>query len=369
MTESTPGRRRPSTGPTLADVAAHAGLSPATVSRVLADNYPVSRSARQRVMNAVRELNYSANTHARALAAGARSKTIAFILADVRGQSFADAAHGVEREAAKQGWLSLIGTTQGDPDRELALVQLMREQRAGAVVLIGGIMEDAADYRQKLTELARSLHAAGSLLVLCGRPSLGDDVPAAVIEYDNENGAYALTSHLLSQGHRRILFLAGPERQSTSNERLAGHRRALSDFGVPDAPELVEHGVFTRASGYQSMRRAVAAGTDFTAVFAATDVVAAGVYAAAAEHGLTIPDDLSVVGYDDVELAQDLRPRLTTVHVPYEDLGRTAAQIAVDDQHLQPGWTGDHRLFKTHVVIRSSVTRPESPRQVDGNRG
>ena len=113
------------------------------------------------------------------------------------------------------------------------------------------------------------------------------------------------------------------------------------------------------------MRRRLTSGADFTAVFAATDVVAAGVYAAAAEHRLTIPDDLSVVGYDDVELAQDLRPRLTTVHVPYEDLGRTAAQIAVDDQHLQPGWTGDYRLFKTHVVIRNSVRRPESPGQRD----
>lgn len=274
--EGTVGSRKLPSAPTLADVAAHAGVSSATVSRVLADNYPVSRSARQRVQRSIRELNYSANTHARALA-GVRSKTIAFILADVRGQSFADAAHGVEQEAAQRGWLSLIGTTQGDPARELALVQLMREQRAGAVILIGGITDDADDYRKKMTGLAHSLHAAGSLLVLCGRPPLGEGVPAAVIEYDNENGAYALTSHLLSQGHRRILFLAGPEGQSTSTERLAGHRRALLDFAIPDSPELVEHGVFTRAPGYRLTKRRLAAGQDFTAVFAATDVMAAGV--------------------------------------------------------------------------------------------
>ncbi|WP_327635921.1 LacI family transcriptional regulator [Kribbella sp. NBC_00482] len=357
-TSSTPrsSNRKSSSSPTLADVAAHAGVSPATVSRVLAGNYPVSRSANQRVLRSIRELNYSANTHARALA-GVQTKTIAFILADVRGQSFADAAHGVEQEASRRGWLSLIGTTQGDSERELALVQLMREQRAGAVILIGGVTNEAADYRAKMTDLARSLHSAGSLLVLCGRPPLGDDVPTAVIEYDNEQGAYAMTSHLLSQGHRRTLFLAGPERQSTSMQRLAGHRRALRDFGVPDAPELVEHGVFTRASGYQLTKNRLAAGQDFTAVFAATDVVAAGVYAAAAEFDLRVPEDLSVVGYDDVELAQDLRPRLTSVHVPYEELGRAAAKIALDSQHQQPNWTGAHRLFTTHVVVRNSVTR------------
>ena len=113
-----PTAQHPGGGPprrlaTLGDVATHAGVSPATVSRVLAGNYPVSRSARQRVLRSIRELNYVANTHARALA-GVQTKTIAFVLADVRGPSFAEAAHGVEQEAAKLGWLCLIGTTQGD---------------------------------------------------------------------------------------------------------------------------------------------------------------------------------------------------------------------------------------------------------------
>jgi LacI family transcriptional regulator len=187
---ASPGsRRKSSTAATLGDVATHAGVSPATVSRVLAGNYPVSRSARQRVLRSIRELNYVANTHARALA-GVQTKTIAFVLADVRGPSFAEAAHGVEQEAAKLGWLCLIGTTQGDRERELAIVRLMREQRAGAVVLIGGVA-DADDYDEQMTELAHSLRAAGSLLVLCGRPPLAKGVPAAVIGYDNEEGAYA----------------------------------------------------------------------------------------------------------------------------------------------------------------------------------
>jgi len=348
-------RRKSSNAATLGDVATHAGVSPATVSRVLAGNYPVSRSARQRVLRSIRELNYVANTHARALA-GVQTKTIAFVLADVRGPSFAEAAHGVEQEAARLGWLCLIGTTQGDRERELAIVRLMREQRAGAVVLIGGVA-DADDYNEQMTELAYSLRAAGSLLVLCGRPPLAPGVPAAVIGYDNEEGAYAITSHVLAQGHRRILFLGGEERHTTSLGRLEGYSRALKTFGVEFDPSLVEHGVFTRASGYQLTKKRLAGARDFTAVFAATDVMAAGVYAAVNEAGLSVPDDISIVGYDDIELAQDLRPRMTSVHVPYEELGRTAAKVAADEDHQREDWPGLQVTLKTHVVVRDSVAR------------
>jgi len=337
---------------TLSDVAAHAGVSAATVSRVLADNYPVSRSARQRVQRAIRELNYVANTHARALA-GVKTNTVAFVLNDVRGQSFADAAHGVEQEAAQRGWLCLIGCTHGDPARELAIVQLMREQRAGAVILIGGIVDDEA-YRSTMAEIAHSLRSVGSMLVLCGRPPLGDGVPAAVIEYDNEGGAYAMTSYLLSHGHRRILYLGGEATHTTSIGRLAGFHRAMADFGVDVDPGLVEHGTFTRASGYHLARQRLRGDRDFTAVFAETDIMAAGVYTAAAEAGLRVPEDVSIVGYDDVELAQDLRPRLTTVRVPYEELGRAAVRLALDDQ---ADGGERHVTLGTHVVVRESVAR------------
>jgi LacI family transcriptional regulator len=350
---------RPRTGTgrptTLRDVAAHAGVSAATVSRVLAGNYPVSRSARQRVLRAIRELSYVANTHARALA-GVKTNTVAFVLKDIRGPSFADAAHGVEEEAARRGWLSLIACTQGDQARELAVVQLMREQRAGAVILIGSVVDDD-NYRVRMTEIAHSLRAVGSVLVLCGRPPLGNDVPTLVIEYDNEGGAYAVTSHLLSQGHRRILYLGGEAAYTTSIGRLAGYRRAIADFGVDIDADLIHHGTFSRASGYQLAQRSLRAKAAFTAVFAETDIMAAGVYAAIADAGLRVPEDISVVGYDDIELAQDLRPRLTTVHVPYEALGRTAVRLAIDgDEHRDTG-NGQHVVLGTHVVVRESVAR------------
>jgi LacI family transcriptional regulator len=307
---------------TIRDVAEHAGVSVATVSRVLAGNYPVAAKTRQRVQRSVRELNYVVNTHARALA-GVQTETIAFMLNDLRGPSFADAAHGVEQEAAARGRLCLICSTAGDPGREQAFLKLMREQRACAVIVIGGVRDDA-QYRESMAEMARSLQAVGSRLVLCGRPALGEGVPATVVEYDNEGGAYSITTHLLANGHRRILLLGGEETSTTSMGRLAGYRRALADFGVPADPGLIDGRGFERRDGFEAVRRRLERGVDFTAVFAMTDMSATGALAAFDEAGVRVPEDVSLVGYDDIELAADLRPKLTTVHVPYEELGRTA---------------------------------------------
>ncbi|HEV7965305.1 MAG TPA: LacI family DNA-binding transcriptional regulator [Actinoplanes sp.] len=344
---------------TIRDVALRADVSMATVSRVLAGNYPVAAKTRQRVLRAVRELNYVVNTHARALA-GVRTETVAFVLNDVRGQSFSAAAYGVEREANNRGRLCLICTTDGDQDRELAFLHLMREQQASAVILIGGVRDDE-QYRTRYTEIAYALHAVGSRLVLCGRPPLGEDVPATTVEYDNEGGAYAITTHLLANGHRRILYLGGVLEHTTSAGRLLGYHRALEDFGVVADPTLIEHGEFTRISGYERTRAWLRQGAGrFTAIFAETDMVAAGALAALDDAGVRVPEDISLVGYDDIELASDLRPRLTTVHVPYEELGRTAVRLALDLKEGRSLAGQQHVVLGTHVVVRQSVARQRS---------
>jgi LacI family transcriptional regulator len=345
----------PSRATTLRDVAETAGVSVATVSRVLADNYPVATKTRQRVQRAVRELNYVVNTHARALA-GVKTETVAFVMNDVRGPSFADAAHGAEQEAARRGRLCLLCLTEGDPERELDFLRLMREQQAAAVIVIGGVRDDES-YRSRMTEFAHSLHNAGSRLVLCGRPSLGEGVPATVVEYDNEGGAYAATTHLLTNGHRRILYLGVQQRQTTAAGRLLGYRRALADFGVGAEPDLMMPADFSRVSGYERVRDRLNRGVDFTAVFAASDMCAAGALAGLNDAGVRVPDDVSLVGYDDIELTQDLRPKLTTVHVPYVELGRTAVRLALDLREGSATASDQHVVFGTHVVVRQSVAR------------
>ncbi|MEU1177816.1 LacI family DNA-binding transcriptional regulator [Streptomyces sp. NPDC005820] len=345
------GGERPST---IRDVAQRAGVSVATVSRTLAGNYPVSAATRKRVMAAVESLHYVVNVHAKALS-GQVAGPIALVLRDITGPSLAHVAAGVEQEAARRGRLSLVCATHGDPARENDLVQLMREQHAAAVVLVGGAVQDEA-YFQRMAEYARALDAAGSRLVLVGRPPLPTDLPVTVVDYDNRGGAFQAADHLFSQGHRRILFLGGDPGLSTGIQRREGHLHALRAHGVPYAEELDVPGLYTRVSGYRRTRDALKAGVEFTGVVAGTDMVALGALAALRDAGLDVPGDVSVVGFDDVPFAADLIPSLTSVRVPYEELGRTAVRLALERTERMTG--DDHVILSTQLVIRQSVRPP-----------
>nr|WP_279616876.1 LacI family DNA-binding transcriptional regulator [Streptomyces caeruleatus] len=338
------------------DVAAKAGVSVATVSRTLAGNYPVSAETRQRVMAAVDSLHYVVNVHAKALS-GRVAGPVALVLKDITGPSLAHVAAGVEEESGRRGRLSLVCSTKGDPKREDDLVQLMREQHAAAVILVGGTEPDDA-YHRRMAGYAKALHSAGSRLVLCGRPPLPWNAPVTVVDYDNRGGAFQATAHLLTAGHRRVLFLGGSLGFSSSDERRLGHRDALRAHGIPYDAALDIAGDYTRRSGYLRTREALRAQVAFTAVFAGADAVAVGALAALREAGLQIPRDVSLVGFDDVPFAADLTPSLTTVRVPYEELGRTAARLALD---RDDGPTSDdHVVLSTQLVIRDSVVRAKT---------
>jgi LacI family transcriptional regulator len=338
---------------TIRDVASAAGVSIATVSRVLAGSYGSAPDTRRRVMRAVEELDYVVNTHARALA-GISTKNIAMVLNSVVSPFYAHVAQAVESQAALEGRLCLISTTGSDLRRELAAVKLMLEEHAEAVILVGNVV-DNDEYRKRVTDYAHALAAAGSRLVLCGRPPIGAGVPAIVVEYDNTGGARAATSHLLSAGHRRILYVGHKAGYTTSEGRIAGYRDGLAAHGVPHDPALeVEAVTLDRSDGYRLMRdRLTALSPDglppaFTAVQAANDLVAAGARQALHEHGLRVPDDISLIGYDDLPPAADIG--LTTVHLPHDELGRTAVRLA-----LRGEGTEDHVVLGTHVVVRGSV--------------
>lgn len=335
---------------TIREVADLAGVSVATVSRILSGSYPASPATRARVMRAVKELDYVANAHARALA-GAPNKSVAIVLNSVISPHYAHVAQGVETQAAVEGRLCLIGTTGGDSERELAMVKFMREQHAEAVILVGNVVADER-YRERMSQYAHTLAAIGSRLVLCGRPPLGPDVPAVVIEYDHAGGAFAATSHLLSAGHRRILFLGSRPGYTTADGRRTGYRQALAAYKVPHDPALELEGTMEWHEGLRMVKERLAAGPrDFTAVFAVNDLIAGGAYRALAEHGLRVPDDVSMVGFDDLPPSLDLN--LTTVHLPHEEVGRTAVRLALE--HEARGGTFPHVTMGTHLVLRDSV--------------
>lgn len=349
--------RRVRKQPTIRDVASHAGVSIATVSRVLNGSHPTPESTRERVLTAVRDLDYVVNANARSLTIS--SGMVAMVVNDITSEYFMNIAAGVEEQVVGDGKLCLVCSTQREPIREMSVLDLMRQRGAEAVIIVGG-MAESPDHLARLAACAESMHRSGSALVLCGRHWIGPpESPVYVVQADVESGAFAATTHLLSAGHTRIGHLAGPPEYSSARLRADGYYRALTRYGIPIDPALVRVGAMTRRNGYDNAR-VLLEQTDVTAIFAANDLAAAGVLAAARELGRRVPEDLSVVGFDDIQLCEDLIPRLTTVHVPQRELGRVAARLATHrDNGTAPG---EQVILGTHIVVRDSVGPP--PRQV-----
>lgn len=337
---------------TLADVATRAGVSPATVSRVLNGNYPVAVRTKQRVLDAVRELNYVVNAHARALAAST-SDVLGVMVNNVADPFFGLLAGAVQAEAAGEDLLAVIGNTAGSPVEELRYIRLLLRQRARAVVLTGGHRDDP-DYLAELAALIEQAVAADTRIVLCGRPPIPGS-PAITLDFDNRRGARALTRYVLSLGHRRIGYVTGPAGYSTTKARLAGHTDALADAGLPVEPGLIRRGTFDRESGWSAAAALLAEPDPPTAIIAANDTVALGVLAAAREAGVAVPGELSVAGFDDLPFSLDTAPALTTVRLPLVAAGRRAGRIALGHEPLAPGTVAPVRA---ELIVRDSVAAP-----------
>ena len=332
----------------ITDVARRAGVSTATVSRVLNRNYPVSEGVRQRVMDAVRELGYVANAHARALLTST-SGTVGVILHDVSDPYFAEIVRGIQEVAALEDRLVVICNSLREPQREITYIEMLRAHRVDAIIMAGGhILDDR--YLAALREQALQLDAQGSRLVLCGR----HPVRADAVVPDNTAGGARLVRHLLERGHRRIAYVAGPPNLSTTQDRLEGYLDALASSGVAPDPSLIAIGDFTREGGYQAAAGLLAAGVAFTAVSAANDLAAVGVLACLRDRGLRVPADVSVAGFDDVPVARDVTPALTTVRVPMVEMGRRSMRLALRDPNAP------HELVRLHteLVERQSVAAP-----------
>ncbi|MFI1095274.1 LacI family DNA-binding transcriptional regulator [Streptomyces sp. NPDC020917] len=356
---------------TLADVAARAGVSSATVSRVLNGNYPVAGSTRERVQRAVEELDYVVNGQARALAA-ATSDLVGVLVNDVADPFFGVIASALQGEIGAggagpgSGKLAVVCNTGGSPESELTYLTLLERQRAAGVVLTGGAVEDEAHTAAVTARLAR-LAASGTTVVLCGRPALDfpDGSPGATtVAFDNRGGARRLTEHLLSLGHRRIGCVTGPVERSTTRHRLEGHRAALAAHGLgpapgdgPDAPGLTVHGGYDRASGYDAALELLRRTPDLTAIVAANDTVALGVCAALRDRGLSIPGDVSVAGFDDLPFSVDASPALTTVRIPLQEAGARAGRLVMGRQAPPPGGVS---TIATELMVRASTAPPSS---------
>lgn len=338
-----PGRRA-----TIVDVAERAGVSAGTVSRAIAGSYPVAAETRRRIDEAIRELGYVANMNARALV-GTALRPVALVVTEVTDPYFSFIAREVENEASERGRLCILASSRGSAARELEVLQAMRQQQAQVVVLVGGIADDPAS-RAALSDAARAMSAEGGTVVVVGRSA-----PPGVLEvsYDAEAAAHSVAEHLLGLGHRAILYVGGPPTLPTSTLRLAGVRRALAEHGLSLPDTRVHQDWFGRRPGYEAVSAALDRGRDFTAVICANESLASGALAALGERGVRVPQDVSVTGFDDLPLATDLSPRLTTVHVPIRDMGALAVAQGLDRVPGQP--LPAPTLFGTPLIVREST--------------
>jgi LacI family transcriptional regulator len=334
---------------TLEDVAQVADVSLATASRVLNGTTNVREDLRDRVLAAASTLDYTPNVHAQALA-GASHRTVGVVCQDVGDPYFAAVVRGVLRVADRNGLLVLLANTFRDPEKEIACVSTLRSQRASAILLAGSAFEDRAWERALAAELEPYRRGGGQVAVVSRHRNLKADS----VQPEHRAGAKALAEALLGLGHRRFAVLTGPREMTTVLDRLSGFRDGLAEAGIELSERDVFEGEFSRDGGYAAARDLVAAKHKATCVFAVNDQMAVGAMTALREAGRSIPADVSVAGFDDIPVARDLNPALTTVALPLEELGEQAMDLALTDGR---GGRSRVRRVNGEVVLRESTAR------------
>jgi len=330
VTPPPPRRRRAARGATIAEVARAAGVSIATVSRVVNDiPHRVGEATRRRVLRAVRALDFRPNVLARSLHR-LHTRTLGLILPDISNPYYAEITRGVEAVARRHGYALFICDTDREPAAMAHHIRLCREHQVDGVIVAGG----GTWGRAHLAGLA----ARGMAAVLIGR----HDVRLPAVRVDNVKGAYLAAQHLVRAGHRRIAVIAGPAASTTGADRLAGYRLAAREHGLSIPPRWVRAGDLRPASGAEAASALLRLRPRPTAILAANDQMAIGAMRAARAGGLAVPDDLSVVGFDDIELASCVTPPLTTMALPLARMGAAAMEIMLrclaDPHHAEEIW-------------------------------
>jgi LacI family transcriptional regulator len=325
--------------PTIADVAQLAGVSIATVSRVLNTSAPVVEETAQRVRAAVDELQFVPRTAARVLA-GRKTNTIGLLFSEISGAFFAHLLKGVEAQLRSAGYELLIYSTQNE--HPIKRKPLGEHNTDGLLVFTASLEQE---------ELQRLNNINFPLVLMHQTPPAGLNIPVITIE--NKDGAEILVSHLIEKhGRRRIVFLQGPDGHEDSYWRERGYREALESHGIPFDPSLVASGEFNEEQAFIAMQQLLMDGADFDAVFSGDDDAAIGVYRALKMANRIIPDDVAVVGFDDVQFSRYISPALTTIRAPIEEVGREAVRQLI---HLLNGEQAQSlTLMRTELVIRNS---------------
>jgi LacI family transcriptional regulator len=308
---------------TIYEVAQKAGVSSATVSHVINKTRFVSDETRERVERAIEEMGYRPNALARSLRSG-ETFTIGLLLPDSANPFFAEVGRFIEMAAFEVGYSVILSNTENDIEKERSYIDVLINKKIDGLIFVG-TGEDYDSYK-KLCDM--HVH-----VVAMDRDY--PDLEMDVVISDNLQGGRLATQHLIELGHKRIGCISGPSKVNLSALRVTGYVQTLEQAGLAVDQNLIISGDFHPRSGHEAAIKLLAMQNPPTAIFACNDLMAVGVLRAGMELGLRIPQDLTVVGYDDIELASYTTPSLTTVRQPKKDMGQTALYFLLDRIHSE----------------------------------
>lgn len=331
---------------TLRSVAEAAGVDPSTVSRVLngATSHRVGEETRQRILEAARELDYRPNLIARSLRLQ-RTATLGMLIPDISNPFFARLIRGAEEVAISNGYTLLLSNTDDSLKRERAYLRLMQEKQVDGFLVSTHHLGD---------EFMAELFGAGYPIVLVNRRSQQEGQYSVI--YDDFNGARLAIEHLIEQGYRRIAHISGPSYAATARDRQAGYVAAMRQAGLPT---WLEKGSFLVEGGVQAMTTLLAKGSLAEAIFCVNDLSAIGALQVLHGARLKVPDDVALMGFNDLPMLEYLSPPLSSVHMPLHEMGRLACRMLLE---LLQGGTPDppEVVFPAEVAIRASTDRSVS---------
>jgi LacI family transcriptional regulator len=328
--------------PTIRDVAKRAQVAPITVSRVINDSGYVSAETRARVEAAIQELGYVPNRVARSLRLK-RTHTLAMLVTDITNPFWTTVVRGAEDAANEAGFTVILCNTDESASKQDAYLQVLLQRR------VDGILFAPVQSEPDPVERVQKQNVP---IVVLDRRVPGAEVD--VVRGDSEGGAYRLVRYLLELGHRRIAALSGPKTVSTSVERVIGYRRALREAGLDADAEWVRYGQFTQRSGYEATTEALSAHPRPTAIFATNNFIAVGALRALRAAGLRVPEDVSLVSFDDLASVVLIDPFLTVADQPAYQMGQQAAELLIA-RLSDPAVDGVQEIvLPTRIIVRRS---------------
>lgn len=331
--------------PTIREVAKLAGVAPITVSRVINHTGYISADTRLKVEAAVAQLGYVPNTLSQSLRWN-QTMMLALVLTDVTNPFWTTVARGVEDAASEAGYHVILCNTDESPEKQESYLTALLQKRVDGVLLVPA--------RDNLEDIQRVQMLNVPLVVLDRRLS---QILADSVRCDSESGAYQLTRLLLAQGHRRIALLTGSEQVATATDRVDGYRRALREFDLAEDAETISYGAFTVESGQRMTRAVLEMNPRPTAIFAGNNFIAIGMMQALNQIGVRVPEDISVVGFDDLPASLLIAPFLTVAAQPAYEMGQEALKLLVKRLSCEGNAAPQEVVLPVELIERQSVLK------------